>query len=399
MTPSHAPSLAILGIRGIPAMHGGFETFAERLALHLVERGWKVTVYCQTEEISRLYADVWRGVNRIHVPSADDGGLASMVFDWKAIADVPRRGFDLTLTLGYNTAAFCARLRLRGIVNLMNMDGIEWARSKWSWPARAWFYLNDRIGCLVADHLIADHPEIRRLLLSRTRAEKITVIGYGADTIDAADAPTQPLRRFRLEPGRYVTLIARPEPENSVLEIVRAFSRRPRGAKLLVLGRYTPSTDAFHAKIFAAASDEVVFGGAVYDAAAVRSLRAHALMYVHGHRVGGTNPSLVEALGAGNPVLAHDNRFNRSVAQDAALYFADEDDCARRFDEVFANLAVLEPLRVAARRRHAEEYRWSEVLGKYEQLLRRHLPDATRARAAALAPPPEGANVSATESP
>ena len=127
-----------------------------------------------------------------------------------------------------------------------------------------------------------------------------------------------------LTPGQYVTLIARPEPENSVLEIVAAFSaKRPRGLKLVVLGAYHPEALPYHAQVMAAASPEVVFAGALYDHALVNALRLHGLLYLHGHQVGGTNPSLIEAMGAGNPVLAHDNRFNRWVARDGAWYFQD----------------------------------------------------------------------------
>lgn len=371
---SRRPSLAILGIRGVPASHGGFETFAQRLAPYLVQRGWQVTVFCQTEGIRTPYSDFWEGVRRIHIPSADGGALSSIVFDWKSISDVLGGNFDLVLTLGYNTAAFCARLKLQGLVNIMNMDGIEWARSKWSWPTRMWFYVNYRLGCHVADHLIADHPEIGRLLRRRVRADKVTVIGYGADQVSPSSTPHAALAEFGLQPNGYATLIARPEPENSVLEIIQAFSARKRGIKLLVLGRYVPEAKPLHDKIMAAASDEVIFGGAIYDPSTVQSLRAHCLFYVHGHRVGGTNPSLVEALGAGNAVLAHDNKFNRLVAQDAALYFSNATDCAERFDMILENPEMLVPLRTAARRRHAAEFLWEEILSKYETLLRSHLP-------------------------
>lgn len=370
------PSIAILGIRGVPASHGGFETFAQRLALYLTERGWLVTVYCQTEGISRQTEDEWQGVRRIHVPSKDGGGRSSMVFDWKAIADVARRRYDLTLTLGYNTAVFCARLRMHGITNLLNMDGIEWARAKWGWATRCWFYVNDILGCRIANHLIADHPEIRSLLLRRVRSEKISVICYGADALQ--DVSAEPLRALGLEPGRFVTIIARPEPENSVLEMVRAFCARPRGVKLVVLGKYAPWLVPLHAEIRAAADDSVLFPGAIYDEDTVKSLRWHCLLYMHGHRVGGTNPSLVEALGAGNPVLAHDNRFNRWVAQDAAAYFSSSQECGRLLDELLADPVRLQAMSLAARRRHAEEFTWAGTLAKYEALLRQHLPEAAR---------------------
>ena len=118
-------------------------------------------------------------------------------------------------------------------------------------------------------------------------------------------------------------MIARAEPENSILEVVQAWSRKPRGCKLVVLGKYEAG-HAYQRAVQAAASAEVVFPGAVYEKPVVQALRFHARFYVHEHQVGGTNPSLVESLGTGNAVLAHDNAYNRWVAGDAGVYFADE---------------------------------------------------------------------------
>jgi glycosyltransferase involved in cell wall biosynthesis len=177
-----------------------------------------------------------------------------------------------------------------------------------------------------------------------------------------------PVRALGLVPGGYLTLIARPEPENSVLEVVQAFSRQPRGTVLAVLGAYRDD-QPYHRAVRAAAGAEVRFLGAIYDKPVIQALRAHSLAYVHGHRVGGTNPSLVEALGAGNAVIAHDNRFNRWVAADAAHYFADVDAAAAVFDGLLRAPTQLQTLRHAAVRRHREAFTWQAVLEDYERLL------------------------------
>ena len=369
------PSVAILGIRGIPAAHGGFETFAERLALHLVSIGWRVVVYCQVDGLSAKVEDRWKGVDRVMIP-ARDSSAGSVRFDWDAITDLLRRDIQLTLTLGYNTAAFALRLRMAGVTNVINMDGIEWIRAKWGPLARLWFYCNEWLGCQIGNHLIADNPEIARHLSTRTRGSRITMIPYGADAL--VDEPVAPLAGLDLEPRRYLTLIARPEPENSILEIVRAFSARTRDCRLVVLGRYESKGSRFQSEVLDAASDEVMFPGGIYDQKVVRSLRAHCLLHIHGHRVGGTNPSLVEALGAGNAVLAHDNRFNRWVSKDAARYFRDESECADQLDQMIGDTRLLDSLRANAVRRHAARFTWHELLTLYEVLLREHLPVSRR---------------------
>lgn len=359
------PALRILGTRGIPAAHGGFETFAERLALHLVGRGWRVTVYCQVDGHGPVTKDTWCGVERINIPVVGQGPGSSVAFDWRATGDAARAG-EPCLTLGYNTAVFCLLLRAAGLHNTINMDGIEWRRDKWSTVAKAWFWLNEHVGARVGNHLVADHPEIARHLQRSVSAAKISIIPYGAERLE--DLPEDSVRARGLRPGHYLTLVARPEPENSVLEIVRAFSRRQRGLQLAVLGDYRDE-NPYHQAVRAAAGPEVIFLGAIYETAVVQALRLHGLAYVHGHRVGGTNPSLVEALGAGNPVIAHDNPFNRWVAGDAARYFSNLDDLSALFDTLPEDAETLKFMKEAALRRHASMFTWDSVLQAYENIL------------------------------
>ncbi|MBX7165462.1 MAG: DUF1972 domain-containing protein [Pirellulales bacterium] len=358
--------LSILGTRGIPAQHGGFETFAQRLALHMVGRGCEVTVYCQGEPGSTPGESTWRGVRLINIPIGRTDAWGTIQFDWHAARRAAREGGTL-LTLGYNTAAFSLWHILGRRSHLINMDGLEWQRQKWSRPQQAWLWFNERLACWWGNHLIADHPEIRTHLLTRAASDKITVIPYGADEVREADI--SPLARLGLQSRGYVLVIARPEPENLVREIVAAFSRRPRGQRLVVLGKFRPGESAYHRQVLEAASDEVLFPGAIYDPGVVASLRYYARLYVHGHTVGGTNPALVEALGAGCPVLAHDNRFNRWVAGPEAAYFADADAAATTFDELLADDVRLAHMRTASYERHAAEFTWARVLGEYERLL------------------------------
>jgi len=359
--------LAILGSRGIPAQHGGFETFAESLSLYLVNRGWEVTVYCQQDgpDGPPTY-DEWRGVKRVTIPVSRAGAPGTIIFDWRSTLHAAKNLNSLLLTLGYNTAAFCLLYRLKGRRNLINMDGLEWKREKWRFHERAWFWLNEWCGCWFGNHLIADHPEIKNHLTTRTSPDKITMIPYGA--AELTTAATAPLDALGLTPGRYITVIARPEPENSILDIVRAFSRQPRDLKLVVLGHYSVDRP-YPRQVLNAASADVLFPGAIYDKTVVEALRVHNRFYIHGHRVGGTNPSLVEALGAGSAVLAHDNRFNRWVAGSGAQYFSNEETCAQHFDRLLSDDAEIDRMRTASRQRFQEAFTWENVLTQYERLL------------------------------
>jgi glycosyltransferase involved in cell wall biosynthesis len=170
-----------------------------------------------------------------------------------------------------------------------------------------------------------------------------------------------------------MTVIARPEPENSLLEIVQGFSAKPRGMQLVVLGNYSDG-NVYHCAVKAAASAEVCFVGAIYDKTVVQALRFHSAAYVHGHQVGGTNPSLVEALGAGNAVIAHDNRFNRWVVGEGAVYFDGAEGFAKCMDQMAANPDILQSLRDKSVARFTEAFTWPDVLAQYESMLKQYLP-------------------------
>lgn len=370
------PTVRILGTRGVPAAHGGFETAAENIGLRLVSRGWRVIIYCQDDEKSDADAayDVWNGIERVHLPSKHSGAVGTMWFDQASVRHAARHARaekGVCLTFGYNTAALNALLRARAVPNVVNMDGIEWQRARWSRGQKAFLYSQELAACYLGNHLVADHPEIAKHLATRTSPQRISTIAYGAPSVQGA--PESLLSRWGLGAGSYLTLIARPVPENSILEIVRAFSARDRGRQLVVLGNYQPS-DPYQHEVLRCASNEVRFLGAIYDTEQVQALRFHSLAYVHGHQVGGTNPSLVEALGCGNPVLAHDNPYNRWVAGKAALYFADEKSASDGLERLISDPALAASMSHAARARHAEAFTWEHIADQYESLLRRFLP-------------------------
>jgi len=358
-------SLYILGTRGVPAAHGGFETFAQRFALHMRDQGWRVTVYCQVDEgPSEPVIDEWQGVRRVTM-AANSGAVGTMKFDWACVRHaMNERG--VMLVLGYNTAVFSAFLRLTGNPVLTNMDGIEWKRAKWPWHGRLWLYLNEWVGALTSTKLIADHPEIARHLKRRRSERDIIMIPYGADAV--AEAPTEPVVARGLTPGNYVISIGRIEPENNILPMIQAFAEKPRDLAFICLGKLEPGKNAYHDQVLAAGADRVIFPGAIYDPQIVQALRFHAAAYCHGHSVGGTNPSLVEALGAGNAIIAHDNLYNRWVAGEGQFYFKDAWECSVIFDQVAQKGEALATAKAGAHARFMDALQWPPILQDYERL-------------------------------
>lgn len=385
-----APAILILGSRGIPAAYGGFETFAERLAHYLVARGWRVGVYCQNDVDAvrqRFRTEHWKGIDLIQIEVAGGGPAATLKFDAYSVLDAGQRD-AVNLVLGYNSAVLLPYLRLRGRKVLTNMDGIEWRRPKWSRAVRAWFWINEWIAAWSSQRLIADHPRIADHLATRRPRRSIATIPYGGDPITQRDPA--PLEKLGLRADRYLVSIARIEPDNNILAIVEAFSRKRRDCRLVVVGGLD-ADNPYHAAIRAAASDEVIFPGAIYDPAIVAALRGHARAYLHGHTVGGTNPSLVEALWAGNAVLAHDNPFNRLTAGEAQMYFTDVDSCERGIETILRDDILVARARAAALTQASVHFVWDDILRAYEtecltawKQVRRN--DGTRARAGDAAP-------------
>jgi glycosyltransferase involved in cell wall biosynthesis len=357
----------ILGTRGVPSSHGGFETFAQDLSLYLTVKGHRVTVYCQSPANNAPGEDMWNGVRRVLVP-AEDTPAGSAWFDWKATCHASLED-GVILTLGYNTAVLSLLYRVRGLPHVMNMDGVEWKRPKWSKMQRYWLWANEWLGARAANHLIADHPEITNHLARHTSRDKISMIPYGADPVYFT--PGDPLAQYGLTSKNYYLVIARPEPENSVMDVVRAYSQKHRGKPLVILGLYSPEQREYHRQVMEAASDEVMFLGSIYDRVVVQALRYHASAYLHGHTVGGTNPSLVESLASGTAIIAHDNRYNQWVAGNGARYFKGTADLAALIDELEAKPEDLATMGEASRKQHSTLFTQDKILHSYEGILLR----------------------------
>jgi glycosyltransferase involved in cell wall biosynthesis len=352
----------------VPAAYGGFETAAEHIGVHLAAKGWRVIVYCQVPGTGPIETDTWKGLERVLIREPREGWLGTASFDLTSVRHVLREAGtdDVCLTFGYNTGVFNVAQRLRGIPNVINMDGMEWTRRRWGLLRQGILLANERVAGAVGTVLIADHPHIAAYLRRSFGARRVTTIAYGAYPMSGA--PEQPVEGLGLLPGEYATMICRPIQENSVLEIVTAWSARRRPVPLVVLGTFQRS-DAYHARVLDAAGPDVRFVGAIYDQTVVTSLRYHSRAYLHGHTVGGTNPSLVEAMAAGNAVIAHNNVYNRYVAGVGNRYFDGVEDLAETLDLLLDDRESLAAMGDFSRRRHRDHYTWQQVGDEYERAL------------------------------
>lgn len=358
--------IAILGTRGIPAAYGGFETFAEELAVRLAAAGVDVTVYC--EEGHGTQSLEYKGVRLRYLPAPPCGPLTTVLFDLRSLWHA-RRGHDVVYLLGYGAAQFSFVPRIFGSRVWLNVDGIEWMRAKWGRAARTYFKAMEFFSVRFPNRVIADAEGVRAHLRARhRRLPPCSVIAYGAPVVDASPDSTY-LAEWGLEPGRYYVVVCRLEPENHVREIIEGFTASRSSWPLVIVGDHKVSTE-YVRSLRPLASERVRFVGTVYDKPKLQALRYHALAYFHGHSVGGTNPSMLEAMGCGNLVIAHDNVFNREMLGSGGRLFRSAADIPALIAQVEA-LGAEESAaeRNYMRERIRSEYNWDRIAEAYLRLL------------------------------
>jgi len=366
-------NIALLGTRGIPANYGGFETFAEQIALQLVQRGHKVTVYAEADTDNK--PDDWYQNIRIrYIRRPNWGSISVIAYDYRCLKDASKREFDFLYMLGYGAAWACWwALKIWNQNVWINIDGLEWARSKWKWYAKLYLRVMEWVASKASTRVIADSQAIAdRYNKLYPRGSECSFIAYGAYIKKSDEFLFRYSQDF--DRSKYFLIVARPEPENHVLEIINSHRQLGGNWPLVVVGDVR-SISRYQKKILGSAWEKVIFLGGVYDAEELTALRVHSGCYVHGHSVGGTNPSLLEAMACENVVIAHDNVFNKEVIGDAAFYFKNEDDLIVAMRHV-ENQSVGERGEIKCRVKKIIEkkYTWGLIGDKYERLMLQRKP-------------------------
>ena len=355
-----------MGTRGVPASYGGFETAVEEIGKRLAAHGHDVTVYCRNPGQTLTE---FEGMQLVNLPALRHRMTETLSHTGLSAAraiikDKP----DVALVLNAGNAPLLKPLKAAGIPVAVHLDGLESKRGKWRGAGSRYYRWAEKVAVNQGDEVIADAQAIGdhvRAAYGRT----CTVIPYGADVIDPGSDRLAELDVIRRD---YHLIVARLEPENHVLEAVHGYTISEETRPLLVVGSAPYSqwyVDRVHA--VAAESNSVRMVGAIYDRELLDQLYANARSYIHGHSVGGTNPSLLRAMGAGAPVLAFDCEFNREVTANRAFFWSDADSLATLLDEIAEGEAEeqLAEFSQAGRQRIAEQYRWDAVADDYEAML------------------------------
>jgi glycosyltransferase involved in cell wall biosynthesis len=356
-------TIAVLGTVGIPASYGGFETLVENLALVHHKENFEVNlvVYCsgnayQIRPVSYLKTELrYVGINA--------NGVASVLYDVVSLISAVRRGSDVILLLGVSGAIALPLLRLFSRVRIViNIDGIEWKRAKWRGPARWFLRISEQLAVRFSHNVIADNAGIAEYVKS-TYTRECQVIAYGGD-----HALSIPARQFATQklPLRFALALCRIEPENNVEMILHVFASIPDQA-LVFVGNWQHSSFGRRLKQIYTGYQNLYLLDPIYDLGVLRSLRDRADFYIHGHSAGGTNPSLVEMMHFGLPILAFDCIYNRYTTEEQALYFSNARELtalARRTSILKTKELGQKMLQIAHRR-----YTWASVAAEYFKLL------------------------------
>lgn len=355
--------VALVGTRGAPGRYGGFETAVEEVGRRLVARGHDVVVYCRNPHQT---ITSYEGMRLVNLPAWRHKHLETLSHTALSAGHLVAHRVDVAVVFNAANAPFIPIIKAARIPVALHVDGLEWRRAKWGPVGKRYYKTNERIGVRLADALIADAVGIQDYYRERYRADSV-FIPYGAPIL--RDLPADRLPELELEPRGYHLVVARLEPENNAHVAVSGYESSAAALPLVVVGAVRYPGEYVRALQQAAARDaRVRMVGSVYDDELLDQLYAHSASYLHGHSVGGTNPSLLRAMGAAAPVLAFDVNFNREVLGAAGRFWSTPPDVRAAVEQVESDAAAAVALGVAGQERAERLYVWDDVAERYERL-------------------------------
>lgn len=364
--------IGMLGLYGMtmPKLHfTGFETGFGEIAPRLAEMGHDVVMYCRRGSYPpEMRVPEYRRVKLVYVPSPGGKNFSGLIATFFAVVHALATGryqifFFVNVGMGHH-AALC---RLFGRKVIMNVNGLDWTRAKWG-PVARWYFLSAAHSAVkFCNELVTDAEAMRQFYLKEFGKET-TMIAYGA-YVETSKNP-ELIEQFGVKPDDYYLIASRLIPENHADVIAEAFLASGSKKKLLIAGGANYDSP-FHARLRELSGDSVILAGHIDDQDIVRELHCNCFAYVHGHSVGGTNPSLLKAMGFGNCILALDTVFNREVLADGGLFFPrDAAVLAQMMRDIEANPSQVAELRGMGPERIRANYTWEKIAGQYDDLFR-----------------------------
>lgn len=374
----------IIGSRGLPAQYGGFETFVEKLVSHKVSPRIRYHVACLSDERTGKHFD-YKGADCFTVNPPKLGPARVIAYDMMAInyslKFIKKEGIQepifyiLGNTIGALIAYFSKKIQSIGGVLLVNPDGLEWKRAKWSKPVQSYLKYSEKEMTKYADLIISDNRGIETYIHNTYPWSNTTFIAYGTDlsktTLTAEDDSVRDwYQKWQTQEKEYYLILGRFVPENNYETAIREFMKSSTERDLVIICNHegNPYFDELRQITGFDKDKRVKFVGTVYDQDLLKYIRNQAFAYIHGHEVGGTNPGLLEALAQTNLNLIFNVDFNHQVAQETALYWNKEDGNLSGLIDSVDGQVSFEDLGNAAKASMKENYTWEKIVGEYEEL-------------------------------
>lgn len=368
--------IAIIGSRGIPNNYGGFEKFTEVLSTLLVRKGVHVTVSCERNNSKN--PEEFFGVELFYFPlKPPNSGIARNIYEF--LYDtyslfLSAQKADVIYMLGYSASFFFFIPKLYGKRLWVNPDGLEWKRSKFNSIIKFFLKISEKLAFLWADEIIADSMEIKKYIKSQYGLNS-RFISYGVQDMmpikwDKDKLPE--ILRDQLNLGsKYWLIVARLEPENNIHLIIKSYLENNLKDPLIVIGNFSSNKYKEHILnlIQKKPDKDVIFVGGIYNQDSLNMLRQNCFAYIHGHSVGGTNPSLLEIMAMKTIILAHENKFNKEVCGDTAIYFKDIGDLKNKMQAIDANTDSFLTLKENCYKRVKSKYSWDRIVKEYSELI------------------------------
>ncbi len=362
--------VALIGDRGIPARYSGFSTLVEELAVGLVrDHDMDVTVYCRNQYYDS-YPPTYKGVKCRYLPAPGGKSFESIVHSNFAIVDAVVKGFDLVFVVDPGNGPFLLPLNARRIPVVLHTDGLGWQRRKWSPMQQKYYRWSEKVSAKLSDWLVTDSRAMQQYYIDSYGADS-TYIPYSGEVGDQPDQSA--LEKYDVKPGEYYLVVARMEPENNVDLIIREYRKSGVTKPLIVVGS-VPYESEYAAGVAAENDEHVRCVGGVFESGILNALYQNCAAYLHGHEVGGTNPSLLRAMHWGAPVVPINVIFHRqNVGEDNPYFDKTPGHLAGLLAELDADPVRRTALGKAAQAHATATFRWDAVVAGYADLVRRIL--------------------------
>jgi glycosyltransferase involved in cell wall biosynthesis len=356
-------SLYIVGTNGLPVRYGGWDKLLDNLTLSL-SPDYKIVVYTSSYEALPNLTE-YNGAQIKLIP-LQANGLQSIFYDFISMLHAVFCKADYILVLGISGGIFFPFFKMFKSKVILNPDGAEWKRTKFGKLAKKFLHLSEMVSVKYADKIISDNKNIAKDLLAQYGV-KSHVIEYGADHVLASPLKLDTKTVYGITQGNYAIKVCRIVPENNIEMILKVFAENEY--KLLLIGNWNNSQFGVKTREKFTKYKHLSLLDPIYDQEKIDELRSNCRLYVHGHSVGGTNPSLVEAMYLGLPSLVFDVNYNRETTNDCAQYFSTENELCGALAKIWTDDTLLafcgKRLKVVAE----ERYRWSAIVEKYRQVL------------------------------